>query len=104
MLPPEILNKPLISMTGSEILELFGEIISKNDKPQVNDFTGKNLVYGIKGLADLLKCGKSKAQEIKSSGIIDEAIIQTGKKIIIDSEKAIDLLKKNSPAATEDDE
>ena len=52
--------------------------------------------YGLKGLAKILGCSVSKASKIKSSGILDEAIIQNGRKIIIDSEKALELFKDNS--------
>lgn len=49
----------------------------------------------LNGLANLLGCGRTKAQEIKSSGQIDQAIYQSGKTIVIDSEKALQLLKTN---------
>lgn len=78
-------------MTGSEILELFSQVAEK--KTITKDFTEKKYVYGINGLATLLGCGRTKAQEIKSSGIIDEAIYQSGKKIVIDSDKALQLIK-----------
>ena len=35
--------------------------------------------YGLKGLAKVLGCSVSKASEIKSTGILDEAIIQKGR-------------------------
>ena len=47
--------------------------------------------YGLKGLAKILGCSISKASKIKSSGILDEAIIQKGNIIIIDKKKAIEL-------------
>jgi hypothetical protein len=50
--------------------------------------------YGLKGLAKILGCSVSKASEIKSSGILDEAIIQNGNIIIIDKEKALQLFAK----------
>ena len=50
-------------------------------------------VYGLSGLAKLLNCSKNHAGKLKSSGIFDEAIIQNGRKIIIDSEKALELFK-----------
>lgn len=56
----------------------------------------KKYEYGLKGLARVLNCSRSKASEIKSSGILDGAIIQNGKIIVIDKEKAIELFKKNS--------
>lgn len=93
MLRDEILKKQILSMTGEEIVELFSLIIPAQQVTQTADFTTKKYVYGISGLAGLLRCGKTKAQELKTSGRLDEAITQTGKKIIIDAEKALELLK-----------
>ena len=50
--------------------------------------------YGLKGLAKILGCSVSKASEIKSTGILDKAIIQNGNIIIIDKEKALQLFAK----------
>ena len=50
--------------------------------------------YGLKGLAKLLGCSVSKASEIKSSGILNNAIIQRGNIIIINKEKALKLFAK----------
>lgn len=91
-----ILDKPLFSMTGAEIIELFSAILPIQQKPQTSDYTKENYVYGLSGLASLLKCGKTKALEIKKSGIIDDAIIQNGKKIIFKSDRVLELLKENS--------
>ena len=54
----------------------------------------KKYVYGLKGLASILGCSKSPAQNIKNSGILDKDIIQNGRKIIVDAEKAITLFQK----------
>ena len=54
----------------------------------------KNLIYGIAGLADFLKCSKATAQKIKSSGRIDKAISQCGRKIVIDGDMVIEILKE----------
>lgn len=88
------LTKPIMMMTGSEFLELL-KMASEGHNSDVKDFTEKKYVYGINGLANLLGCGRTKAQEIKSSGQIDQAIYQSGKTIVIDSEKALQLLKTN---------
>lgn len=53
-------------------------------------------MFGISGLAKLLNCGKTKAQAIKNSGVIDAALYQVGKKIVIDSEKALELIQNNN--------
>lgn len=54
----------------------------------------KKYEYGLKGLAKILGCSVSKASEVKSSGLLDEAIIQNGNIIIIDKEKALLLFGK----------
>jgi len=94
----EILKKQLIVMTGAEITELFLSIMSLmqiEKKPISHDFTREKHVYGLDGLAQLLGCGKTKAQKIKNSGVLNEAIIQNGKKIIVNADLALKLLKEN---------
>lgn len=55
----------------------------------------ENLSYGIEGLAKLLGCSKSTAWKIKKSGIIDPAIIQINRTIIINNSKVFECLQKN---------
>ena len=76
---------PLWQLTVEEFLE-----ISKNIKAE------KKYEYGLKGLAKILGCSVSKASEVKSSGIISDAIIQNGNIIIIDKDKALQLFGKNA--------
>ena len=54
----------------------------------------RKFVYGLKGIQELFHCSKSTAYNIKRSGRIDEAISQIGNTIIVDAEKALELLKK----------
>ena len=49
----------------------------------------KEYVYGIKGIAQLFGCSTATAQRIKSSGVIDGAITQRNRRIIVDVEKAM---------------
>ena len=74
-------KKPLLQLTVEEFLDL-----QKNNIPEIK------YEYGLKGLAKTLGCSRSKAAGIKSSGILDDAIIQNGNLIIIDKEKAMQLL------------
>ena len=53
-------------------------------------------VYGLQGLADLLHCTKRHASKIKSSGILDEAIKQRGRTIVIDHDLALELFGKQN--------
>ncbi|WP_162034162.1 DUF3853 family protein [Chryseobacterium potabilaquae] len=90
------MDKPLFSMTGREIVELFGVLIPHKEttiERIEKNFTDARYVYGIPGLANLLGCGKTKAQELKSSGVLKDAIIQNGKKLIFDTTKVLELLK-----------
>lgn len=55
----------------------------------------KKLVYGIQGLADFLHCSRATAQRIKISGMLDPAISQSNRIIIIDSDLALELLRRS---------
>lgn len=74
---------PLCQLTVEEFLE-----VSKN-------LAEDQYTYGLKGLANLLGCSISKASEVKSSGILDDAIIQKGNIIIINKKLALELFAKN---------
>lgn len=71
---------PIGQLTVEEFLEVSKNLIAE-----------KKYEYGLKGLAKILGCSVSKASEVKSSGILDGAIIQNGNIIIIDKEKALEL-------------
>lgn len=86
-------EKPIWQMQGSELVELIKTSIAGISTP--NEATEKKYVYGISGIQKLLNCSESSAKRLKKSGVINEAIIQNGRKIIIDVEKALELLKKN---------
>ncbi|WP_297984880.1 DUF3853 family protein [uncultured Chryseobacterium sp.] len=78
-------KKYLWELTIDEFKELQREISKE-----------KTYEYGIKGLAKILGCSRSKAYNIKASGILDDAIFQNGRMMVIDVEKALRLLSKNS--------
>ena len=86
-------EKPIWQMQGSELVELIQSSISGISTTY--EPTEKKYVYGISGIKKLLNCSESSAKRLKKSGVINEAIIQNGRKIIIDVEKALELLKKN---------
>ena len=51
------------------------------------------LVFGIKGLAELLNVSIPKAQNLKNSGTLDEAMYQIGRKLAFDADKVLALQK-----------
>jgi hypothetical protein len=56
----------------------------------------RKVKYGLKGLQDILGCGITTAQKVKNSGILGDAVMQVGRKIIIDEEKAYERLKEHT--------
>ena len=84
-------------MKGNETKKYLWELTIDEFKELQFEITKeKSYEYGIKGLAKILGCSRSKAYNIKASGIIDEAIFQNGKMVVIDVEKTLRLLSENN--------
>ena len=90
-------NKPIWQLTVGELVEILDSRKENGEENLAKEIDlDKKYVYGLLGLAKILGCSKNHAGKLKSKGIFDEAIIQNGRKIIIDAEKAIELFKKNA--------
>ena len=86
-------NKPIWQLTVGELVEILDSRKNSNEENPIKEIDlNKKYVYGLLGLAKILGCSKNHAGKLKSKGIFDEAIIQNGRKIIIDAEKAIDII------------
>lgn len=93
----ELLMAPVWKMNGKDLVNLSRYMMENSNSATNNvniEQNQKKFVYGIKGLSELLGCSIPTANRVKRSGIINEAICQVGRKIIIDSEMALKLLKK----------
>ncbi len=89
----QLLQKPIAMMTGEELTFLIGGCIgSKSNKEE--PVTKKRTYYGIAGIAQVFGCSVPTANRIKRSGIIDDAITQIGRKIIVDADLALQLAKE----------
>lgn len=87
-----------MQFTSRDLLDLLEDsILMKNENPKDIKQIEKKYVYGISGIQKLLNCSESSAKRLKKSGVIDDAIIQNGRKIIIDVDRAMELLKSNKP-------
>ena len=84
-------NTPIWQFTLGDFLQAFQKYTEPSNKIEIETVEKKEYVYGINGLADLIGCSKTHASRLKSQGIFDEAIIQRGRTIIIDKEKALEL-------------
>lgn len=94
------LSKPLWQLTTGEFLDLLktnnvAEPETVEVVPQV-DNKEKRYVHGIPGIAQLFNCSIATANRIKSSGKIDDAITQVGRKIVIDADLALELAREST--------
>lgn len=80
-------DTPVWQLTVRELLAL----IDKKQEITIKEESKKEYVYGLAGLAKTLGCSKNYAWKLKNTGMFDDAIIQNGRKIIIDSEKVLEL-------------
>lgn len=86
-------HTPLWQLTVSEYTELNKSILRSIIEGLKGVRGEKKYEYGLIGLAKILGCSRSKASRIKSTGILDEAITQYKKTIIIDKEKVLEIMK-----------
>lgn len=87
------MNTPIWQLTVGEFIEL--QKRSSNPPAKVETKQEKRLVYGLRGIAELFNCSIATAQKIKNEGMIDKAITQLGKKIIVDADLALKLVGEN---------
>lgn len=86
------MNAPLWTLTIGEFADLIGRHTPKKEETPSDVNQVEKYSYGLQGLADLLGCSKTTAWKIKDSGKLKGAVVQEGRKIIIDNEKALELL------------
>lgn len=90
------LARPLGAMTIGEFLEMFEEHLSTTNTQPMPVQTGvaqKHLVYGLRGIQELLGCSHKSAQYYKDH-VIREAVSQNGRKIVVDADKALELFNQ----------
>ena len=89
----ELLNKPLFQCTLGDFKAILTQALRDNELEALAAAPPKKYVYGLAGLMKLFGCSISTAERIKQSGVIDQAISQTGDIIVVDAELALDLLR-----------
>ena len=92
----ELLEKPLWQFTGKDHEYMLKHILMESfTSVDAEPSSQKRYVQGYQGIASLFGCSKSTAQRIKKSGIIDEAITQVNRKILVDADLALQLVKES---------
>ena len=88
-----LLKKPVAMMTGEELFFLLSKGIESKSTNMAQS-TSKGNYYGIEGIARIFGCSVPTANRIKKSGVINKAITQIGRKIVIDADLALALAKE----------
>lgn len=81
----------LSELTVADLKKLFREFQSEKIE-EVNTPTGR-LVYGLRGIQDLFNCSHKTAQYYKDF-VIQEAVSQNGRKIVVDADLALKLFNE----------
>lgn len=89
-----LLHKRLVDFTGNDLLQLLNDYLKLSESKEVVKAEKGQFVYGRAGIAKLFGCSMTTASRIKKSGIIDKAICQYGRIIVVDASKAIELAAK----------
>lgn len=77
------------------ILDLLADKVADKVIQRLNKEEDAEPVYtGIKGIMQIFHCGRTKAQALKNSHVLDEAIISHGRKFVINKGKALDCVAK----------
>ena len=90
----ELMAKPVCMMTGEELCFLITKSVESTEK-STSSMASKGNYYGIEGMALVFGCSVPTANRIKKSGIIDKAITQIGRKIVVDADLALALAKES---------
>lgn len=90
----QLLQKPIAMMTGEELCFLITKSVASTEKP-TSPMASKGNYYGIEGIARVFGCSVPTANRIKKSGIIDKAITQIERKIVVDADLALSLAKES---------
>ncbi len=83
---------PIAALTVADLKRLILEL--RNDAPAApKKADNRRYVYGLQGIQDLFGCSHATAQRYKDT-ILKDAIIQNGRKIVIDVEMAMKLFNE----------
>lgn len=85
-----IINKetPIAMLTVGQLMELLNS--EKKQETVSTPEQSKRLVYGLRGIRTLFNVSHATAQRYKDT-IIKDAVLQNGRKIIVDADKALEL-------------
>ena len=87
-------NKPISILTTGELMEVLETVLNSRQNTGNTECCPKNLIYGIKGIEKLFSVSHKTAQHYKGT-FLKPAVMQNGRKIVVDADLAMDLFKKH---------
>jgi len=84
-------NSTSVIIPKSEYDRLLQLTNNTNQKLIESTKPNKKYAYGMAGIGAIFNCSIATANRIKASGKIDKAIIQIGRKIVVDIDMALEL-------------
>lgn len=91
----DFLETPLWQLSVSEFLEVQKMALSEqgSEKQETPQTKKKNYVYGLRGIRNLFHVSHATAQRLKD-GVLNPAVRQLGRKIIVDADLAMELFNQ----------
>lgn len=87
-------STPVAMMTAGQLREYLGISNHKAESAQESDTVpARRYVYGLGGIRNLFKVSQVTAIKYKNT-VIREAVMQQGRKIVVDADKAMQLFKE----------
>ena len=81
------------TLTVGQLMDILSSMMAQTGVAATEQ-SPKNYVYGLRGIQDLFQCSHTQAQRYKD-GLLKPAVIQSGRKIIVDADKAMELFNQN---------
>lgn len=82
----------IIDLTVAQLAEVIDRAVEESLSRRTPSTDNRpHLVYGIKGIAQLLGISERQARYVKASGTISRAIRQQGRTIVTDADLALEL-------------
>lgn len=93
----------VLVLPASEVSALFGVDLNsishldahRSETKESVPSSGKRYVYGLKGIQELFNVSHGTAQKYKD-GILKDAVFQSGRKIVVDADKALELFNSRN--------
>ncbi len=85
-------NTPVGALTVGQLREVMG-LEAQESIVEIKPKPDKRYVYGLAGIRKLFNVSHATAQRYKDT-IIKDAVMQQGRKIVVDADKALELFKE----------